>query len=199
MFTVIEDCSPYYIRYTHDSLDDIINISSDSISNVEFKEPFTHHVLPSDVSNELIKLNPLSQVVELKKKRVSMFVTKPGYYYRPHKDGAATKVSINYSVKILDDKCKTSWYSDAELSSYSLDVETLYSRELNGVDRYKHKPLKSLVVKPREVVLFNTNIWHDFDNSESTNDRMVLTFRCVDLSINFDHIKSFILKHNVFR
>jgi len=34
-----------------------------------------------------------------------------------------------------------------------------------------------MTAKPNECILFNTDIWHDFDNSQSTNRRMVLTLR----------------------
>ena len=99
------------------------------------------------------------------KERVSLFVTQPGFYYRAHKDGLNHRCSINYTVKILDDQCVTSWYSDSDLQEYEIDnLPSKTSREAVGFDKAKHVPLKSMVAIQNECILFNTEIYHDFDN-----------------------------------
>ena len=110
---------------------------------------------------------------------MSLFITSDGRYYRAHKDGIDNRVSINYTVQILDDKCITSWYNENDLKDYQLDGLTWSnpSKECNEFDPTKHTPVKSMTAKPNEAVLFNTDIFHDWDNSTSSNVRAVLTLR----------------------
>ena len=179
MYTIIEDCSPYYIRFTHDGLDKIINICKQGMDGVDLEKTFTHYKFPPAVRQEILAITPLSQSLDLQQNRASMFVTKGGKYYRAHKDGCDNRISLNYTVEILDDTCVTSWYSDNDLAEYKmvgLGYENA-SREAKGFDKNKHTPVKSMIAQPNECILFNTDIWHDFDNSQSTNRRMVLTLR----------------------
>jgi hypothetical protein len=179
MYTIIEDCSPYYIRFTHNGLDNIVDICKQEMEGIEFEKTFTHYVLSPEIRKEILVNTPLSKSLDLNQTRVSMFVTKGGRYYRAHKDGINNRISLNYTVEILDNKCVTSWYSDNDLANYFLIGLTWKkpSREAVGFEKNKHTPIKSMIAKPNECILFNTDIWHDFDNSQSTNRRMVLTLR----------------------
>jgi hypothetical protein len=178
MYTIIEDCSPYYIRFTHPGLDQIIDICKQGVANVEFEKTFTHYKYPEHIRNQILNLTPLSKHLTLNPLRASLFFTKPGRYYRAHKDGLDHRISLNYTVEILDDRCVTSWYSDEDLKDYLIDnLATKSSRECVNFDKTKHIPLKSMIAKPNECVLFNTEIFHDFDNSQSSNQRAVLTLR----------------------
>jgi hypothetical protein len=119
--------------------------------------------------------------------RVSFFISKPGLYYRAHKDGLDTRFSINYTVKILDDKCVTSWYCDDDLKDYQIDplsvesrrnpLTAVSSRECVGFVKSNHIPTKTMIAKQGEVILFNTDLFHDWDNTTSVNERVVLTLR----------------------
>jgi hypothetical protein len=179
MYTIIEDCSPYYIRFTHDGLDNIVDICKQGLAGIEFEKTFTHYIFPPEIREDILSTTPLSKSLDLNQNRVSMFVTTGGRYYRAHKDGVDNRISLNYTAEILDDNCVTSWYSDKDVTGYKtvgLDWDKP-SREAEGFDKSKHTPLKSMTAKPNECILFNTDIWHDFDNSQSTNRRMVLTLR----------------------
>jgi hypothetical protein len=181
MFTIIEDCSPYYIRFTHDNIEQIIDICQGEMQSLQSVSKFTHHILNRSVSEQILNLAPMTADLKLRLDRVSLFVTPPGYYYRAHKDGLENRMSINYTVQILDDKCVTSWYSDEELADYvtsGLDGK-IASRECEGFVKQRHTPLKAMTAIPRECILFNTDIFHDFDNSLSSNTRAVLTLRSV--------------------
>lgn len=197
MFKIIENCSPYYIRFTHHNLDEVIKRSRCAVSDVNFTKQFTHHrLLPNQV--EYIKeVCPLFNIFDLNSIRVSMFVSQPGLYYRAHKDGLNHRFSLNYTVKILDDKCVTSWYSDQELSHYPIDnLPTRSSRECVGFIKENHTPLKTMVAQPDECILFNTELFHDWDNRASYNERMVLTLRLAsyaDADANFDNARNIIL------
>ncbi len=190
--TIIEDCSPYYIRFTHPGIDKIVSKCLEISNKKIYNEGFNHSALDSVDANTILDLVPASAMIELNKTRVSLFVTNPGFYYRAHKDGLDHRFSINYTVKILDDKCVTSWYSDEDLKKYPIDYlkfkeayriknpylyENGISREAKGFKKENHKPLKSMTALPNEGILFNTDIFHDFDNSRSTNQRIVLTLR----------------------
>ena len=53
-----------------------------------------------------------------------------------------------------------------------------YSKHLiNAIEKDIIKPAKSMIAKQGEVVLFNTDIFHDVDNTDSKNERTILTLR----------------------
>jgi hypothetical protein len=177
-YEIIEDCSPYYIRYMHDGMHNIIdycNVLTPDINTL--REDFTHYKLRPPESTKMLGMIPSRNIPPLEIERVSLFISKPHMKYRAHKDGSFDHVSINYTSKILDDKCVTSWYSDEDLSVYEIDSKHYGSRECVGFDKSKHTPIKSMVAKPNEAILFNTEIFHDWDNSQSENERVVLTLR----------------------
>ena len=177
-FTILENSSPYYIRFTHEGIDDILNYVRNCIPDTREYSDFKHHRLLPKQSAELCKLLPFAKHINLMQHRMGLFISKPGMYYRAHKDGLDHRFSINYTIKILDDKCITSWYSDEELDKYKIDnLITNTSRECVGFVKDKHKPLKTMVAKQNECILFNTDIFHDWDNTQSNNERIVLTLR----------------------
>ena len=182
MYTIIEDCSPYYIRFTHDGIEDVIdwcNKYTPPIDKLSFD--FTHYILPPDKANNLLAMIPIAKQIPLMKNRVSLFISKPGLYYRAHKDGLVNRFSINYMSKVIDDKCVTNWYSDEDLKDYPIDnLPSKWSRECEGFIKENHVPIKSLVAKQGECILFNTDLFHDWDNSSSQNERVVLTLRIIE-------------------
>lgn len=182
IYTIIEDASPYYIRFTHEGIDNIIKQAESfclSDYNIDASYGFLHHRLPNESAKSILSHVPMTaQLPEFNDDRVSLFVSTPGMYYRAHKDGLDHRFSINYTVRILDDKCVTSWYSDHDLRHYAIDnLKTNISRECVGFKKENHIPLKSMVARPGECILFNTEIFHDWDNRQSTNYRIVLTLR----------------------
>jgi hypothetical protein len=190
-YTIIEDCSPFYIRFTHNNIKSIIDIVLEESEKETFVKGFTHYKFNLDSSNKIMQKCPLVKDLQLNHDRVSLFVTQPGYYYRAHKDGLSTRYSINYTVKVLDDKCVTNWYDDKDLENYEIDnLPRKNSRECIGFVKENHKPLKTMTAVQGECILFNTDIFHDFDNNNSKNERMVLTLRDVDVSnVYFEDVK----------
>lgn len=192
-YTIIEDCSPYYIRFTHDGLSDIINFCKERIPTTGIvKGTFTHHKFSLDDGNKLLSMVPMQNTgkLNLQNDRVSLFITAGNRYYRAHKDGLDHRVSINYTILIADDKCVTSWWDDEDLKKYTMDYVNGWSRECDGFNPKDHTPLKSMTARPNECILFNTEIFHDFDNSQSDNTRVVLTLRCKNPGVMyFDDVK----------
>ena len=178
MYTIIEDCSPYYIRYTHAGIQDVLDYSNECTPDISaLPKNFTHYPLGIERASKMLSIIPTSKHFPFEKKRVSLFITKPHLYYRAHKDGSADHISINYTSRILDDKCVTSWYSDEDLSEYKIDTHNGNSRECVNFDKSKHVPINTMIAKPNEAILFNTEIFHDWDNRQSENERVVLTLR----------------------
>jgi hypothetical protein len=177
-YTIIEDCSPYYIRFTHDGIDNVVAKCLKHIDGRKFTQDFTHSKYALQQAQDIISSVPMNKELTFDIQRVSLFVSNPGLYYRAHKDGMDHRFSLNYTVKILDNKCVTSWYSDEDLNIYNIDhLATKTSRECEGFDKTKHVPLKSMTAVQGEGILFNTEIFHDFDNTQSDCQRMVLTLR----------------------
>ena len=188
-YTVIEDCSPYYIRFTYDGIDEFIEYSLNVYNQHDWSGVVSRHPgfrvckLSEELGQEVISKIPMSKQIDLIARRVSFFNSAPGLVYPAHKDGANHRFSINYAVKVLDDKCTTSWYSDKIADLYQMDqllFDRKVSRECLDFDKTKHTPIKTLVAVQGECILFNTEIYHDFDNSNSTNERIVLTFRAMN-------------------
>jgi hypothetical protein len=146
-YEIIEDCSPYYIRYTHEGISDIIDYCNECTPKFN-THPFVHHMLPEEKATKMLSLIPASKQLELMNNRVSLFISKPGLHYRAHKDGMDHRFSINYVSKVLDDKCITSWYSDDDLKDNPIDkLLKKASRECVGFVKENHTPLKSMIAK----------------------------------------------------
>lgn len=198
MIKIIEDCSPFYIRFTHTGIEDLINLYSSFMPTLESLEnPYTHAKLPVDQATQIIDKVPLAKYLTLNKHRVSGFISKPGLYYRAHKDGTNHRFSLNYSILVLDNKCITSWYSDEDCKDYKIDMLKGVSRECEKFDKTKHTPIKQMIARPLECTLFNTDIYHDWDNSQSKNFRAILTLRASVESVGdiyFDDVKKMLYK-----
>ena len=184
-FNIIEDCSPYYIRFTHEGMENVAANCLKFIEDKSFQTSFTHYKYPLDQATRILDSTHMSGLFNFDTSRVSLFVTQPGFYYRPHKDGPNHRFSINYTVKILDSDCVTSWYSDEDLKNYPIDYLGGRSREAHGFIKTNHTPAKSMIAQQGEIILFNTDIFHDFDNSTAVNERMVLTLRVTNPGVMY--------------
>jgi len=185
-FEIIEDCSPYFIRYTHTGSDEVIERCKEEkslyLDSSSKKLKFINYRLPEPTGIEILNKVYGAKELSLISKRVSLFVTQPQYYYRPHRDGLAVPMGINYNVDIIDNKCVTSWYDNNAFIGRPIDnLPSNTSREIADYNRRLEKdtikPVKSMTAKQGEVVLFNTDLFHDVDNTNSPNERTILTLR----------------------
>jgi hypothetical protein len=188
MIEIIEDCSPYFIRYKHTGSDEIIQrcrqLKAEQIDSItEPRNKFLHHRLPVNDGLDILNRIPHNDQFKFIDSRVSLFVFQPGVYYRPHKDGLDCTFGINYIVDVKDSKCVTSWYSDEQFAGRPIDnlAGKTKSREIADYNRReewnKIIPVKSMVARQDEVILFNTDIFHDVNNYNSPNERTILTLR----------------------
>ena len=188
-YTIIEDCSPYYIRFTHAKIEDVIQRALHALAGVSLRKEnsnifpqnlhsgFNHHKPTQDLCDFIHASVPINHELDLNPHRAAMFITEPRYYYRAHKD-LDNLYSVNYHIQVLDQKCVTSWYSEDDCQQYKIDpLLTKVSRDCKGFDKSKHTALKTMIAKQGECCLFNTDIWHDWDNSKSENFRIVMTLR----------------------
>jgi hypothetical protein len=182
-YNIIEDCSPFYIRFTYEGIEDFIKFAKKSLGDVANNHvgwrSFNMARYNKNISQTILEKTPVSKDLILQQNRVNYFMSGPGLYYKAHKDGfPGDRYSINYPIIVEDDKCITSWYSDEDLAEYKIDnLPSKNSRECAGFNKSKHIPIKTMVAKTGECILFNTEIFHDWDNSRSTNIRVMLTLR----------------------
>lgn len=187
-YEILEDSSPYFIRFTHPGIKELCEYCHKHVPDLSNIEVFQHYIFPYEQSQEILKLVPASKKIPFQADRVSLFITAPGYHYTAHKDGANHRFSLNYTIRVLDRKCVTSWYDEEDLKDYKIDdLYNNWSREIEGFDKSKHTPLKTMIARPYEGVLVNTEMWHDWDNSASNNYRIVLTLRHKEPANNYFH------------
>jgi hypothetical protein len=190
MFEIIKDCSPYYITFTHVGLSDYIKLLQNIANNATFvssnnksvsilKEIYpTYHTeefyASSDDLEKIINKNPCSELLHLDKS-AAFLTTYPGVRGPIHQDinglnKTNVQFRINYPVFVKDDKCITSWYEDIDLLRHS---------RIPIIDVSMHNPtsILSTNISPNYAVLFNTSIFHDWDNSQSDNKRTIVGMR----------------------
>jgi hypothetical protein len=191
MYTIIEDCSPYYIRFTWDGLIELINniaIRQIDLNTGLKRSGYIHYNFGPEMSDYIMSALPMKDTVCIDKNRVALFVTPPGGKSVIHKDGKAARYSINLPIIVADDQCITNWYSDESLNSFKKENDD-YSRVV-VIDSIVPEATKSITVQPNECILFNTDIYHSWDNGKSFNERKILTLRDVDIeNVFFNDIK----------
>ena len=197
MYTIIEDCSPYYIRFTFNGLENIIKYANAQVAaNVKQYKGYSHDTLSYTSASAIISMLPISTEINLNVNRVAVFTTVPGGGCGIHKDGTNHRISLNIPLEILDEQCITNWYTDEELKDMSLVVDTNYTRNvyLDYTTLNKFTPVKTMIAQPNEMILFNTDIYHSWDNTGSGNRRKILTLRPAEPeSIFFDDIKKILM------
>lgn len=202
MFRVIEDCSPYYIRFEFNNVSKIIDICNaemhkNSVNVYDYKK-LTFTKLDTQTSNTILSLLPFAQELKLNPSRVTLFTTHSKGFSNIHKDGLDHRVSFNIGIKILDSKCVTSWWSDSDMSKFEfkiIDKPAQKSRHLINTDTTNIIPIKTRTAIQGEFILFNTDIYHSWNNN-SDNERIVLTMRSVEpANLYFDDAKEILLKY----
>ena len=209
-YKIIEDCSPYYVKFTYDGIQNLIDfvntlpIEFDKIQDVS---SYKQYYFPFDDAQEIVNRLPLSTKFRFKRRWAPLMIMPPGKFTSPHKDSPGELCSFNFPIKIADDKCVVSWYSDEEFTDFNLtyiksytNTGRIFSRKILP-EEYNNKlrsPSKQLILGTDECVLFNTNIFHSIDNTESTNNRIILTLRLIEdteTPVTFEDAKSVLFKN----
>jgi len=178
----LEDCSPFYIRFTFDKLDSIIQFVISKLYTLKIRHTSTyfHKDFPVEISKEIISLLPDDFKFDFILDRVSIFETPPGGGCGIHKDGKDHRVSFNIPIEIHDTLCTTYWYDNDQFDHFNHNINRLksYTRNIypdfNSMNKFTHS--KSMVASVGEMILFNTEIFHSWKN-ESSYSRKILTLR----------------------
>lgn len=195
MYTIIEDCSPYYIRFTWPGLREFVNYVASlpiDLSTGMERSAYIHYRFEIETAKSIISKLPMKDKLNFNHEQVSIFSTFPEKQSVIHKDGSNNRYSINVPTMILDNKCYTSWYPDEAMDNFE-KLEDDYSRIVKHPKNLK--PLKTTVLQPNECILFNTDIYHGWDNRKSFNKRNMLMIRDIDPgNIYFDDVKKILFK-----
>jgi hypothetical protein len=181
MYTIIEDCSPYYIKFEYPGLEEFIKKSKLELSKINITDnqnPVFQRKLAREEGLNLLNLLPYKDKFVLQDERVAYIITDGGHRHYVHIDKAS--VSFNYGISIADELCKTSWYDSKNIEERYSILSDDYNRAIVNNNEFLLKsldPIKTFTQKEGECILFNTDIYHDFDNRESKNKRALLTFR----------------------
>jgi hypothetical protein len=188
MFKIIKDCSPYYITFTHDNFDRVVEYIRNifDAGNTEKYEPpvlcnirqviptykTQYYSLSKEDLDHILTLNPLMAKLDINSDRQIYMQTLPGVVHPIHKDGPTINphgYSLNYPVRIQDECCVTRWYADKNIARYA-NSNLFYSTGPLEI-------LQTVTLKQDEAVLINGEIHHNWDNSLSSHERITLTFR----------------------
>jgi hypothetical protein len=198
-YTLIEDCSPYYIRFTWEELPKLIDFVNKQPLYLENNYPFESYIhwnYDHNTAQSILDQLPMNKDFRLNPDRVALFITRPGGECGIHKDGPSPgRCGINIALKILDDQCITSWYNDESFAEVKT-TSTFYTRKAPKFSGLV--PVKTAILKPNECVLFNTDIYHTWDNSKSINQRIQLTLRFEkDERVSFTDAKNILFKQQL--
>lgn len=195
-YTIIEDCSPYYIRFKHTGIENLIHTAQSKIVNYKGTPDVFHHKLDYYSGLDILNVTPLKDIFTFQRDRVSFLVTKPNARSNIHIDHAS--ISINYGISILDTQCTTSWYDNESIDNTFNPVCGMpYNRFVVNHNIFHSNPvtpIKSFTHIQGECVLINTDLYHDFNNSSSHNERIILTLRIYPHdSVNFNDASKLLL------
>ena len=119
-----------------------------------------------------------------------MFNTLPYGGCGIHKDGRNRKVSFNIPIEIHDELCITKWYDDSLFAGKELKILPYTRNIVRSLDTMQHFPhSKEMIAKPGEAILFNTDIYHSWDNTKSPEWRKILTLKLVEDNVSFQQAK----------
>ena len=189
MYTIIEDCSPFYIRFKWEGIEELINFIATrpiQVTDGHKRAGYVHYNFDLGTATQILNRLPLP--IKINDTRVALFITPPGGKSTIHKDGKAARYSINLTIVVPDDKCITNWYSDESLKEFKKKNDD-YSRI---VVNYNIQPttIKTMSAVANECILFNTDIYHSWDNTKSSDQRIVLTMRDINVeTVSYDEAK----------
>ncbi len=198
-YTIIEDASPFYVRFTFDGLSEIIKFiltqeflpeNCKTYFGLHNNVGYTHCNFTKELGETIVNMLPIADMFKFKTDRVAVFSTPPNGGCGVHKDGQADKVSFNITIEINDDRCITNWYDDTQFNvpnpnyPYSRNVY----KDFTNLDQFK--PIKTMVARPNEMIIFNTDIYHSWQN-KSEHTRKVLTLKTVDCAtLTYNEVKN---------
>lgn len=198
-YTIIEDGSPYFIKFKFDGLDEIVKQLNDVHDYISSQRPdcyvFSYWSnIPSPQCDEIMAKLPFPTELDISSSRLALWLSEPGWMPMAHKDGEKNRWGINFGVNIKDDKVPTEWYDEQEMLVYELD-ETKCSkgrgkRETKMFKRQNHVPIKTGTLLQNEAMLVNTDLFHSWNHLHSPHKRLTLVMRTTNPGdVYFDDVK----------
>ena len=193
-FKIIENQSPYFIKFELPNLEDIkkfviqciaIKMATMKKDDRNTSKTYNHVNLDPKDGKKVLNMFPLSKLYNFDEERVGIFITPAYGGGGIHKDGPALaegntgphNISFNIPIKISDDKCVTKWFDDKSFKKKDVQ-HSKYSRnvflDFTKTDQYNEKV--RTIMDPNSVLFMTTEKWHTFYNN-SRHTRMVLTLR----------------------
>jgi hypothetical protein len=184
---ISQDNSPYFLKF---------NLDNVNLRLSEFKSILPKYLFEDDVSDKLyhiydlskfeinhfFNLIPLNDITEWHD-IVRVVSVKKGFVGPLHKDGINAKSSINIGIHVKNSDCTTYWFDDEKINIKSeskkmeLDGKNINSRNADGIDWRNIEPSAKTVLEQNELILFNSNIYHTWDNLTGENARVTLKLR----------------------
>jgi len=194
MYNITENKSPYFTKFNFDGMTELIDFVKQQKATQHFLKPsdnpFVHYKFPVSIARQILDLVPMDFNIALNVNRVSFFITQPGFYYPAHIDGGGNGpqqyCSINIPISILDETCETSWY-DYNIGTF-YEVSKIYNNttDLEGFVKENHEQTISTTMTMNDCMLINTGVWHDFDNRQSDQVRIILTLRPNNMKMTYE-------------
>jgi len=200
---MIEDCSPYYVRFRHEGSEEIIKMLQKLV--VLHKKPldaFTHY-LTTDENRKVVSLGPMRDNPEMCTK-MAIITIPPGAVSTIHSD---VQWHLNYIVNQEGANGVVNWYDPALFNQYPMEyleknkqwVPTGYDPRLkpgyNPKVDIKYTPPTNTLISARflegDVILFNSSLLHDFQNRSITQERSVMISVPADTNSTFEQAKEY--------
>jgi hypothetical protein len=151
---------------------------------------YSHLDFHEDISLQIMNMLPMSNLVPFNKERLAIFETPPGGGCGIHKDGMWSLTSFNIILEAHDDLCETTFYSDNDITGTPTGMPYVRNIFPNYTKLDTFKPIKRMVGKEGEMILFNPNIWHAWQNIKSPHRRRAVTMRLIDPgTVTFEDMK----------
>lgn len=203
MKSIIEDQSPYFIKFFIKDYESKISQFNSILPEYLFSDEITNNenYIIYDLNNNereiffklfscenIIKWNDMIRIVSVKK----------GFTGPLHKDGTYnTPISnLNIGLSIKDKFCKTYWFNDTNILSrrrkLMLDNKQITARISNANWKIL-EPDATTVLHQNELIVFNADIFHTWDNSSSEHARVTLKLRPHG-AVDFYSLKSHVIK-----
>ena len=186
---IIDNQSPYYIRFSVPELNIILPWLQQNMSNpaVCRDYPFTeraqreHHRKQIDIK-EIWSHIPGKDIIPWSSTG-TVFVTLPGGGSPLHRDKNPRGIEwddhmgLNFPITVQDRCCHTHWVDDTVLKSYpNIEYSNIHTVR-HYVERKGQVPTaRSVSLGPNEIMLVNTAIWHSWHN-DSPHTRIIMSLR----------------------
>jgi len=192
--TITEDCSPYFFKIKHSKILNVLDIINESFTFSYIKNKMVIIGLPEQLNQRVNDCLPYKKEFKLLPKKMALFVSGAGFYGRAHKDERSISTALNYTIFNSDNLCTTSWYDDNDLLKYQIrELNNGKIRDVENFEKSKHKPIAKTISRMDEITVVNQEVYHDIDNSLSTNIRVILHVKFSNIALTFDEHKKILL------